>query len=312
MNNLHAILKTHYDLDITGLKPMQGGWAALAFRVYDNSHAYFLKMYEQSRASTSKWTQHIDDYVPIMVWLHQHSRLKHKIPVPVITQQGEYKVEDDEGVYLLYEYIDGATIGETSLSKQQVIQLSEIIAELHRYGDEIPVPTDALREDFTVLFLHQLRLALNEEFGELPDDVSITVEPYRPPMNALMDTLDSLSGYLKGRTCSMALCHTDIHNWNMMQSGQQLMLIDWEGLKLAPVEADFMFLTDQPYYDAFLDIYRNVHPGFELCTEALQFYKYKRLLEDIWEFMEQLMFDKQTADERAATLNSLQKELNHL
>lgn len=107
----------------------------------------------------------------------------------------------------------------------------------------------------------------------------------------------------------MALCHTDIHNWNLMQFKQQLILIDWEGLRLAPVEADMMFLVDKPYYNRFLSIYRKSHKDFVINPDALQFYQEKRKLEDIWEFIEQLLFDNQDTQERADTIDSLRKEL---
>jgi thiamine kinase-like enzyme len=46
---------------------------------------------------------------------------------------------------------------------------------------------------------------------------------------------------MKAGNHAMQLCHTDAHGWNLMQN-QNLMLIDWEGLKLAPVEADLRAL----------------------------------------------------------------------
>lgn len=110
----------------------------------------------------------------------------------------------------------------------------------------------------------------------------------------------------------MALCHTDLHPWNMMQSGQQLMLIDWEGLKLAPVEADMMFLVNEPFFDQFMNIYRKRHPDYAVNADALQFYQGRRKLEDIWEFLEQLIHDFQDASQREATLNHLTKELQQI
>jgi len=53
-----------------------------------------------------------------------------------------YQCENDEGIY---KYTDGETIGETDLSKEQVHQFSDIIAEfhLHVHGGKIPLyPTN--------------------------------------------------------------------------------------------------------------------------------------------------------------------------
>jgi spectinomycin phosphotransferase len=312
MNKIKTILKNHYGIDNINVSPQQGGWSALAYKVFNNTNTYFLKVYEKSRASTPKWTALIDKYVPITVWLREHSNLKGKIPVPLFTKHGDYKCEDDEGIYLLYEYIDGETIGDKSLNKEQVCQLSEIIAELHLYGEEIPIETATLTEDFNVPFLQQLRDTLNKEYKNMTDDVRDFIIPYIEQILNLVDTVEKLSVTLKNSHLKMALCHTDLHNWNLMQSEQQLILIDWEGLKLAPVEADLMFLVDKPFYDEFLNIYQINHENFVINHDALQFYKGRRKLEDIWDFLEQLLYDNQSVQERAYTMNYLSKELKEL
>lgn len=305
MEQLQGILKEYYGLDRTHVVPQKGGWAALAYKVQSEGHAYFLKVYEKSRASTPKWTALIDDYVPVLLWLEEHSRLKGKIPVPILTQDGCYQCEDDEGIYLLYEYIVGDTIADTKLTKDQVRQLAEMIAELHRYGEEVPLVTSAMKESFTVPFLEQLRSTLDRE---LPYDLGKVLLHHIDSMKKLMLKIEELSEALKNRDLRMALCHTDVHGWNLMSTGQ-LKLIDWEGLKLAPVEADMMSFVDEPYFSEFMRIYANTHSHYEVNIEALTFYQGRRKLEDVWEFMEQLLYDEQNDEERTSTLNSLRKEL---
>lgn len=311
-SNIKTILKEYYGVDRVNISPQRGGWSALAFKVFDDRHTYFLKMYEKSRASTSKWTALIDEYVPILLWLTHNSGLKGKIPVPILTKNGDYKCEDEDGIYLLYEYIDGKTIGEKNLTLEQVCQLSEIISELHLYGAEIPVKTDAIMEDFHVPFLQSLRNILDKGYDMIPVDVREVIHPFIEQMKGLIDSVDKLSSELKNSNLRMTLCHTDIHNWNLMQSDQRLILIDWEGLRLAPVEADMMFLVDMPYDDEFMRVYRQRHEQYEIHPDALHFYQGRRKLEDIWEWIEQLVFDKQDDLERTGTINSLRKELKEI
>lgn len=309
MDQLQGILKEYYGLDHTVVVPQKGGWAALAYKVQMDGQAYFLKVYEKSRASTPKWTALIDDYVPVLLWLEEHSRLKGKIPVPILTQDGCYQCEDDEGIYLLYEYIVGDTIADTKLTKDQVRQLAEMIAELHRYGEEVPLVTSAMKESFTVPFLEQLRNTLD---GELPDHLGKVLLHHIDSLKKLMLKIEELSEALKNRDLRMALCHTDVHGWNLMSTGQHLKLIDWEGLKLAPVEADMMSFADEPYFAEFMRIYKEMHGQYEINVEALAFYQGRRKLEDVWEFMEQLLYDTQDDKERALTLQSLRKELEEI
>jgi len=312
MNNIEETIDEHYGLNVSQLAPQQGGWSSLAYKMIADNRSYFLKIYEKNRASTPKWTALINEYVPVLIWLHHHSSLHGKIPVPLTTKDGRYQCANADGIFLLYDYIDGETIGSRSLTEDQAVQLSDMIAELHSYGEQIPVQTQHLKEDFSIPFVRQLQQLLRGQLSTVPSDVSEALSQYREPMNHLIGEIEKLSRDLPQRPLRNVLCHTDLHNWNLMQAEDRLILIDWEGLRLAPVEADFMFLVDQPYYDIFLDVYRKRHPDFALKPDILRFYQVRRRLEDIWEWIEQLLFDQQEPHERMKTLASLTKDLQEM
>ncbi|RKN75885.1 phosphotransferase [Paenibacillus ginsengarvi] len=312
METIKRLFLEKYNLELTDLQAQQGGWAALAYKVCSNERIFFLKVYEKSRASTPKWTSFIDHYVPITVWLMDNSRLTDRLPVPVPTLSGDYKCEDDEAIYLLYEYIEGETVGDRDLTAKQAAELAAIIAELHLYGDEIPVETEAIRENFAVPFLAQMKETLDRDMDKLSAVVREFLLSCRESLVTRMNSLEQLSADLKEKEIKMALCHTDLHHWNLMQSDECLILIDWEGLKLAPVEADLMFVQDKSYYDEFMAVYCGVHRGFTPHRDVLQFYRHRRKLEDIWEFMEQLLFDRQDERARAETIRHLIQELTEI
>ncbi|MFG0214502.1 aminoglycoside phosphotransferase family protein [Brevibacillus porteri] len=312
MDHFKTILRHHYDIEAVDVTPQQGGWSALAYKVISDQQSYFLKVYEKSRASTPKWTALIDKYVPIIQWLSRQTRLQGKIPVPLLTRNAAYKHEDDMGIYQLFAYIEGKTIGKQALNSLQVRQLAEIIAELHLYGEEIPVSTAAIKEDFLIPFAEPFREILNEHIHRLPDDVNEIVKPFANILATRLNDLEMIAEELRGSEVKMKLCHTDIHNWNLMQSGQQLILIDWERLKLAPVEADLMFLVDQPFFEEFMAIYRKTHTNYVVNRQALEFYQIRRMLEDICELLEQLLFDEQEEQDRVETIRHLEGELSKI
>lgn len=313
MNKFITILSMHYGLEQVEVFRQKGGWAALAYKVTEakSRRSYFLKVYEKDRASTPKWTARIDQYVPVTSWLERSTGLQGKIPVPIMTTHGHYRCEDDYGIYLLYDYIDGETIGDKPLTQEQIGQLSAIVAELHSLGKQIPVHPGNIVENFELPFALSLKDILTTKGTGLPGDLKDLLAPYREALNRMIFNADEISALLKQSSLPLALCHTDIHPWNLMQpqSCPQLMLIDWEGLKLAPVEADLMFVVDQPYFNEFMQIYRQFHPDFTLNSRTLLFYQIRRKLEDVWEFIEQLLFDRQSPSERTSTLQSLGKEL---
>ncbi|MFS0918064.1 aminoglycoside phosphotransferase family protein [Brevibacillus sp. 179-C 1.1 NHS] len=312
MDQFKTLLRHHYDVDATDVIPQQGGWSALAYKVISDQDSYFLKVYEKSRASTPKWTALIDKYVPIIQWLSRHTRLQGKIPVPLLTRNAAYKHEDDMGIYQLFEYMEGKTIGNQELDTMQIRQLSAIVSELHLYGEEIPLNTEAIKEDFSLPFAEPLRTMLKEDIHRLPEDVNEIVRLNVKKLADRICHLEMIAEQLRGSEIKMRLCHTDLHNWNMMQSDQRLILIDWEGLKLAPVEADLMFLVDMPYFEEFMAIYRETHANYEINPTALAFYQTRRTLEDIGELLEQLLFDEQEEQDRLETIGYLKKELKEM
>lgn len=273
MDNINHILCVQYGIKVTNKSIQQGGWASLAYKIDDGKSSYFLKIYERKRASTPKLTALIDQYTPILVWLKEHSNLKHHLTVPILTRQKEYTCEDDNNIYMLYDYINGKTIGNQDLTDNQIKQFSQIISELHLYGEDNPIKTEAIKEDFNVAFLEKLQDTLHAA-NSFSIDVRQLITPYVKPLLEMILHVDQLAKQLKEADLKMSLCHTDLHYWNLMQS-DYLMLIDWEGLKLAPVEADLMFVVNKTYFNEFLAIYRRKHLNFSINPAALRFYQEK-------------------------------------
>ncbi|WP_339234821.1 phosphotransferase [Oceanobacillus sp. FSL W7-1281] len=297
MNPFTVILQEAYGIHPVHIQSKQGGWASLAFEIKAEDAAYFLKVYEKRRASTPKLTAWIDQYAPIVEWLANNSDLKGKIPVPLQTKEGKYQCEDAENSYLLYSFIDGETIGEQDLTKQQVSEFAHIIAALHSFGEEIPFPTEALKEDFEVPFLVELEEVIHFNEKHLPEELYVLFRENREKIDAWISSVKGLSKKLKSLSFDMVLCHTDLHHWNLMEA-EKLILIDWEGLKLAPAEADMMLLTEKPYWKQFMKVYLQHHENYHINQDALAFYQLRRRLEDIWEFAEQLLYEELDAQEK--------------
>lgn len=313
MKDMITILKTEYGINCLSIVPQKGGWSALAYKVSDGAKNYFLKAYETNRSSTSKLTAMIDIHVPVTIWLNQNTNLCGKLPVPILTKNGDFKYKDKHAVYLLYQYIDGETIGDSVLTEKQVEQFCNMITELHSSNEALmSFDVKKITETFRLPFLQVLKKNLISNFESLPVDLKALLFDRLHSLDRLIHCIEMLSLSLIRNTPRMVLCHTDIHNWNLIQTNDTLILIDWEGMKVAPPEADIMFLTDKPYYDRFLKIYREKHPDFQVNPDAMEFYMAKRKLEDAWEFVEQLLFDSQDEESRSQTLQYLKKLLEDI
>ncbi|MCR2820091.1 aminoglycoside phosphotransferase family protein [Lederbergia panacisoli] len=310
-DQITKILKEFYNIDALRIEQRTGGWSALAFFVEDRNRKYFLKVYNKRKQAVIQWIDAIDSYIPLVKWLHDdYPEIKKHIISPIFTEHKEFKCEDGSYVYLLFEFIEGETIAESSLSPSQINELARIIGLLHRSTSKIPNELKELQtvEAFEIDYCNLLSSFINDELNKEEDAVLEIVSPYH---NCLLDKIERmkyLSTTLKNKSLKYVLSHADAHNWNIMQ-GQNLMLIDWECVKLAPQEQDLILVMIEPYAQQFLKEYKK-HMNFATPDlDALEFYFLKRKLEDIWEWIMDLRIDGLVKSEDL-TLNLLKGTLD--
>jgi Ser/Thr protein kinase RdoA (MazF antagonist) len=308
LENAKQILGSVYDIKALFLQPIPAGWSSAAFKVHAPSGDYFLKVYDKNKPTAQSWIARTDAYMPVVLWLNDHTPLRQKMTAPLLTWDGSYKYEDAAYLYMVFPFIDGWTINDAKLKPDQTRELAEIVALLHAYSTEIPVPTDDLLEIFDISFCDALSVWLKNNQDSV---LNKALTPHADIIARSIESLRKSVDTLRHSEMRYSLCHTDIHGWNLMQS-DRLVLIDWEGLKLAPVEADLFSFTDTFFFgyawEDFLTVYRSVHKAFEVNPIALRFYRLRRRLEDIHTFAESILFDNLTREEKNRSLFHLKQE----
>ena len=270
------------------MEPVTAGWSAAAWKVQAESSEYFLKVYDKQKPSTKCWVERIDQYIPVVVWLSQNTDLTENMIAPLLTIRGDYKWEDESFLYLVFPNINGKTIGGEELNSKQIRELENTDARLHSYGAELPIPTEGLKETFDVSFCGELNEWLvNSELNEL-------LAPYAETILNFTKELEDTANALRVKKLRFVICHTDIHSRNLMQADKQI-LIDWEGLKLVPPEADLFSFTETFFFgyewDELMAEYSIVHPDFQVNSEVMRFYRLRRRLEDTHAFEKSILFD---------------------
>jgi aminoglycoside phosphotransferase (APT) family kinase protein len=115
------------------------------------------------------------------------------------------------------------------------------------------------------------------------------------------EEVKSLAEKMNRKSKKMVLCHTDAHGFNLIQ-GDNLFLVDWESIKVAPAEVDLVMFSKKDYWDIFIKHYLNLRPDFELDSEILIFFILRRKIEDIWDFIASILYDELTIKEREGNL----------
>lgn len=289
---ISTILKNNYGIEATSIEQRPGGWSALAFLVEDIKVKYFLKVYNKKKPSISPWIIAIDRYTPLVKWLHNHTDLQNNLVNPIFTRSQSNKCEDEQYVYLLSEHLEGTTIAEKQLSPNQVKELAKILGILHKNTSNIPneLKKQQVKESFEIDFCEYLSSFIHNDLANTDDIVLDIVKPYTGTLLEKIKRMRYLSNTLKSKSHQFVMSHADAHNWNLMQ-GQNLMLIDWECVKLAPQEQDLILIITEPYAGQFLNEYRKFMKYETPDFDAFEFYFLKRKLEDIWEWIKDLRFE---------------------
>ncbi len=306
---IKEVLKKEYNIKFVSASEVFGGLSALSYKIIADEGIFFLKIYDKNLSQTSIWIKNIDIYIPALKRLCEKNELKNKILRPISTSGKNHRYEDDMYVYILFDFIEGFTVEKNPLSQDQIIQLSETLAHLHSSGDEFINDYTSIKEDFAVPFCFSLENYLNHGYNNAPDDIRKILNPCFEQLKEMIKTTISLAGKMKNTKAKMVLCHTDAHGFNLIQAQNgSLVLVDWEGLKLAPAEADLFMFVFKDYWESFYRHYTNICPQFKINKDLLSFYISRRKLEDIWAFLESIISDDLSEANRLSELFYLENE----
>ena len=98
----------------------------------------------------------------------------------------------------------------------------------------------------------------------------------------------------------------------MITQGDEFVLLDWEGLSFAPREADLVMFKYERYWgrrwDEFYNVYKKTHPHLEINETAMRFFQLRRRLNDIDEFVNNIVLDNESYEVIAEAKQALVRE----
>jgi len=240
------------------------------------------------------------------------------LPAPLRTQLGQLWCQlDGYPGYLvvLYPFVLGESAMIAGMTENQWRTFGSTLRAVHdsglseRFKGQLPVETFALpsaslvREMQVVASGAALESTAAARFAHFWREQSTRIEQ-------LLTRAEAIGSMLQTKSFELVLCHADIHAANILVGDDGcILLIDWDGPKLAPRERDLLFVIGSRISrkvelweeDWFFDGYG----GVEIDSSALIYYRCERIVEDLGEFGKSVFFDPNMSEAASAAAAAL-------
>jgi len=238
------------------------------------------------------------------------------ILAPLTTETGQLWATLDDFKLILYPFVDGRNGYEVPLPERVWVELGRTLKCVHASVVPPALSRSMRRETYSTQWCQVARTFLARIEQEAYDDpisaeLAAFLKAKRDEILDLAGRVERLADVLRVRTLESVLCHADMHAGNILMEAHTFYLIDWDDPILAPKERDLMFVggglmgegrTPQEEEDLF---YQGYGPT-PIDPEALAYYRYERIVEDIALFCEQIFLTDGQGPDRAQSLQYLQ------
>jgi len=294
LNFIKAINK-NYNLSIQKCVAAPRQFVAQTYVLYNiNGKQYFCKLVKKLL-----FIPGIIKTLPIIE--EMHARGIEKIGYLIRGAQGLHLFIDDTLV-VLFNYINANQSFDYNL---QV--LGKTIAEIHVITPKIKL--DAPEEKFEFpnreLFDERFEGAL---VSESADPIRLRFKKlllkYEDEVRHNIDKLLSISKLCKERTDKLVLTHGDISTNVLVKSPDNIYIIDWDELRLAPAERDIWMLDEHP---DFMKGYKNIRPDFTVNSNMRSFCILQYYFERMMYYFSEILDDMADSDYRMKCIKKLEQ-----
>ena len=292
---LKQTILEEYGFKIEKIKFIPKGDVGLSFVAQRKmKNKLFIKIYPSTRL-TKISIQDLDFSLKVCYDFYTKCSLKN-ISFPLLTKTGEFKIDFESNPLAIFNFIEGKNQDNVKLSNKELVKVSELLAYVHKNTNRIELEK-APKEKFNIGFKDDLINGINllEQIDRLDNKYKLKLAKLLIPMKKeifrLLEKTVILSKTFRLKETDFVICHTDPIPQNLIiNKNHDVFLIDWDGVKLAPKEHDLWFyLWENP--TLFLTSYKNIYGNFTLDKEALLFYFYYRILEDLTYWVYTILYE---------------------
>lgn len=302
-------LKNAYGLDVTTISflPLGADFNTAVYRITTSSQTdYFLKL---------RHGQFYEGSVFVPKYLADLG--VKQVIAPLSSNTGELWANLASFIAILYPYVEGSNGVEVNLSDQQWIEFGTFMKKFHSIDFPPNITSGIPQETFSSKYRETVKAFLlhieNNVFDEsIAKKMALFLKSKKSEILKLVENAENFAITLQKYPLEKILCHADIHGWNIIIDKETaLYIVDWDTLIFAPQERDLMFVGAgiwksgrRPREEELL-FYKGYGPT-EVNQDAICYYRFERIIEDIGEFCKYIFLSNNGRDDRMQALEYLQ------
>ncbi len=304
-----ACLHEEYGLNVETITflPIGADFNTAVYRVVTNKGwEYFLKL---------RSSEFLEASVSVPNYLAELG-IKQVIP-PLATKTGQLWADLASFKTILYPYVEGHNGVEAKLSEDQWGQFGAAIKKLHSTDIPNALTSGTPREMFSSKWRETVKAFLirieNEVFEEpVAVRMALFLKSKSTEILKIVERTEELAITLQKQILEYILCHADIHGWNLIvDKDGALYIVDWDTIILAPKERDLMFIGAgiwdsgrSPIEEE--NLFYQGYDQTEINQDAICYYRYERIIQDIGEYCEHIFLSDEGGDDRMQSFEYLQ------
>ena len=222
-----------------------------------------------------------------------------QIIAPIESKSGKLWTSLEDFRLILYPFIEGKDGYQIELSARQWLDFGLALKGIHNSKLPSALKGRLIRENYSPKW-REIVLRFLEQVGreDFDDPLAMRTAEFlneqREGILELVRRAERLGLALLESASELVLCHTDLHAGNILiDTSGDLYIVDWDNPILAPRERDLMFIGNAQGFIGFTpeqeeSLFYQGYGQTQINAEALAYYRYERIIEDIAAFCEQL------------------------
>ncbi len=269
---LTEFLSRTYGFQVQDIWAAKRGFYGETWKVRAKEADYFVKI--------DYWTHHMESYqasLPVIQYMTQQGISF--IPQVVKTKDGELSGRFNQGVAAVFAYVQGELYENPGVEQlygkmAQVYQLRPegIAMDRETFGTEIA-------DDFQRL----------QNAQGLPEQVAAALKEKQRVISGYMERLKFFSAQCSQDMGNFHITHGDVGG-NCILNGERLSIVDWDGVKYAPVERDaWILLCEWRHLEKVNAILKENNIEYRLRQERLGYYCYSFFFHYLGEYLRSML-----------------------